>query len=37
MIPDATADAFHQLANGRRIVDNIDIEVGLEESSWNVA
>lgn len=37
MIPDAIADAFDQLANGKRIVDNIDISVGLEESSWNVA
>lgn len=34
---DSIADAFDQLANGKRIVDNIDISVGLEESSWNVA
>lgn len=36
-IVDAISDAFDQLANGKRIVDNIDISVGLEESSWNVA
>lgn len=37
MIPDAIADAFDQLANGKRIVDNIDIEVGFETNSWDVA
>jgi len=35
MIPDGASDAFHQLANGRRIIDNIDIEVGIEASVWD--
>lgn len=36
-IPDSAADSFHQLVNGKRIVDNIDISVGFETNSWDVA